>query len=91
MKKVDDINIINIKDDKNENKENKEIKENEGEINIINEKPEDDKDINNPTLFSAQNNNKNLPNNFSINDFDEDNESNMSEANKKKKTFSLFD
>ena len=100
--KENEIKINNINNINNENNSSEIIKEdNKNEIkedikinninNINNEKPEDDKDINNPTLFSAQNNNKNLPNNFSINDFDEDNESNMSEANKKKKTFSLFD
>ena len=100
----DDNNINNEKNDEikldndNNNEENNnninEIKENNNNINninnIINEKPEDDKDINNPTLFNGQNNDK--PNNFSINDFDEDNESIINKAETKKKNkFSLFD
>ena len=68
---INNININEIKEENNNNNNvaNDEIK-NKININNINNKKEEDEDIFNPYLLSSQNNN--LPNNFSINDNDDE-------------------
>jgi hypothetical protein len=71
---INNININEIKEENNDNNNNNNIAKDEmkkeNNINNINNKKDDDEEIFNPYLLSSQNNN--LPNNFSINDNDDE-------------------
>ena len=71
---INNININEIKEENNDNNNNNNITKDEmkkeNNINNINNKKDDDEEIFNPYLLSSQNNN--LPNNFSINDNDDE-------------------
>ena len=71
---INNINIKEIKEENNDNNNNNNIAKDEmkkeNNINNINNKKDDDEEIFNPYLLSSQNNN--LPNNFSINDNDDE-------------------